>query len=252
MNVVIPEFLGRYSNNLWQIAASIGYSTKHNVPWFIPSGYHHKTIYEAFPRLPIYKGKTNIPVYDTATDEGFKYKEIPFNPNGLKIRGFWQSVKYFEHCQDEVRRVLKLDEKPIDYVGIHIRRGDYLKYPDNFPTLTNKYLTESLNYFEGKGYKNFMVISDDIEWCVENLPGMFPNVKFTFKHGTPYEDMSTLASCEHLIIANSSFSLFAAWYNRNSNKIIVTPSKETWFGTKAQKIDTSTLLPDEWIQFHTR
>lgn len=251
-NIVVPEFLGRLGNNLFQIAATIGYSKKYNVPWAVPPNYHHKAIYEYFPKLPIYKGPNHLPVYDTATDEGFKYKEIPFYSNGVNIRGFWQSVKYFEHCQDEVRSVLRLKENPIEYVGLHIRRGDYVNYSGSFPPITIKYLTEAIKVFTDKGYKDFMVVSDDIPYCRELLPRTFPHVRFKFNIGNPYEDMSILASCEHNIIANSSFSFFAAWYNRNVNKIVVSPSKETWFGPAAQRIDTSTLIPDEWIQIHAR
>lgn len=252
MSIVVPEFLGRFGNQCFQIACAIGYARKHNFKYFIPKNYHHKEIYNYFPNIPVFQGDVStLFKYDVANDFGFRYKEIPKYKDGVKIRGFFQSIKFFEHCQDEVRQVLKLNETPVDYVGIHVRRGDYLQYPDQFPPVTMKYLGEAITLFKDKGYKDFLVFSDDRKWCINNLPKNFQDCTFKFSEGDAYTDLSLMASCEHNIIANSSFSWFAAWYNRNTNKIVVSPSKETWFGPKC-RLDTSTLLPDNWIKIHTR
>lgn len=250
--IIVPEFLGRLANNLFQVAAAIGYAKRHNIQFAIPGDYHHKEIYEYFPNLTIYKGDhRSLPVYDTANDTGFAYKEIPKHEGDFRIRGFWQSVKYFEHCQDEVRSILKLKETPIEYVALHIRRGDYVKYSNLFPPVTIKYISDSIKIFYDKGYSDFLVFSDDIHYCVSTLHKSFPHINFQYSNGNAYEDLSLIASCEHGVIANSSFSLYAAWYNRNSNKIVVSPSKETWFG-KSNKLDASTLIPKQWIQIHAR
>jgi len=252
MSIVIPELLGRMSNNLWQTACAIGYARKHKMKYAIPKGYHHRDIYKYFPNIPVYDGDISaLFKYDVANDYGFRYKEIPYYKSGVKIRGYFQSIKFFEHCQEEVREVLNLNETPVDYVGIHVRRGDYLQYMDQFPPVSIKYLTEAIDIFTKKGYKDFLVFSDDQKWCVDNLPSRFKDATFKFANGNAYEDLSLYASCEHNIIANSSFSLFGAWYNRNSNKIVVSPSKDTWFGPKV-RLDTLTLIPEGWIQIHAR
>lgn len=225
----------------------IGYTSKHGGNWGIPAGYRHKTIYNYWPNLPLSKPLTNVSIWE---EPGFNYTEIPKHGNDLKLHGFFQSLKYFEHCQDEVRHWIRLKETPIDRVGIHIRRGDYVTYADRFPPLGNKYLSESTDYFKSKGYNNFIVFSDDIAWCKNYFKDKSGN--FIYSEGrNEYQDLSLLASCEHVIMSSSTFSWIAAWYNTNKNKIIITPSKETWFGQANDLNDkTFDLLPDNWIQMH--
>jgi hypothetical protein len=254
------DFLGRTGNLLFQVAAMIGYTSKHGGKWGIPVGYRHKTIYNYWPHLPLYRGEAfyrRRGPLQVWSEPDFSYTEIPKHDKGVKLHGFFQSLKYFEHCQDEVRHWIRLKETPIERVGIHVRRGDYLQYPDRFPTVTEKYLEEAINYFMYRGYAKFLVFSDDIGWCKELFKdwGAFKD-SFQFSEGrNEYEDLSLMASCEHQIIANSSFSWMAAWYNTNKNKIVISPSKETWFGdgSDLSKNDlTRDLLPKEWIQIHTR
>lgn len=247
--MITCDFLGRTGNNLFQVAAMIGLTSKHGGSWSVPSNYHHREIYNYWPHLPKSKSYTRLPIWK---EPDFTFTEIPKHTTGVKLHGFFQSIKYFEHCQDEVRHWLKLKETPIEFISLHWRRGDYLNYPDRFPTITLEYIEFAIFQFLNVGYKNFMVFSDDIPHCKSVLPFKFPQVQFTYSEGrNEFEDLSLMASCEHNIIANSSFSWMAAWYNTNKNKIVISPSKETWFGHN-NKLDTSDLIPKEWLQIHTR
>jgi len=234
-----------------QLAALIGYCSKHGGTWGIPVGYRHKTIYQYWPHLPLYRGRS-LPVW---AEPSFEYTEIPKHGKGIKLHGFFQSLKYFEHCQDEVRHWIRLIETPIERVSIHIRRGDYVTMPDNFPPITDKYITESILHFNSLGYRRFLVLSDDIQWCknyIQNSSLSENDFKYSEGHNE-YEALSLMASCEHNIISNSSFSWMAAWYNTNKNKIVISPSKETWFGEKNGNFKmTKDLIPESWIQIHTR
>jgi hypothetical protein len=58
------------------------------------------------------------------------------------------------------------------------------------------------------------------------------------------EDMWLMSLCEHNIIANSSFSWWGAWLNKNKNKTVIAPSK--WFG-EGYFCDVD-IVPNNWIK----
>lgn len=252
---VTCDFLGRLGNNLFQAAAVVGYADKYGVDYALPLGYHHRNIYRFFPKFKYNHINTRWPKYE---EQELKFTEIPFNPSGVHLRGFFQTERYFSHCKDKILDLLNFNYTPNDYVSIHVRRTDYLEHPANFPTVTESYLNDAMSRFKGK---KFLVFSDDIPWCKETFPSTFPGKEFEFVgdktvefsgNGNEFNELSLMASCEHNIIANSSFSWWGAWANKNPDKIVISPSKETWFGVNAQQLETKYLLPENWIQIHTR
>ena len=96
-----------------------------------------------------------------------------------------------------------------------------------------KYLNSAMNQFKGKKVK-YLVFSggtrfsegdnnSDIEWCKENFKGK----DFIFsKNNTTMDDFSLIMCCDHNIISHiSSFGWWAAFLNKNPNKIVVAPNK---------------------------
>lgn len=240
----------------------IHYSKKYNVPWFIPLNYHHRQIYKYW-QFPRYRGNIKkLPVFDRASsDETWGYCDLPFYPNGVKLRGFWQSWKYLDPVKDDVLKAwnFKAYDELKDFVSIHIRRTDYVTHSDYFPPVTTEYVKKAiqdLHCISGKRHEKFLVFSDDIAWCKQEFAKTFPNRVFVFSPGikeqpqggkNEYEQLSLMSSCAHNIIANSSFSYCAAYANRNPEKIVISPSWKEWFGHKS-KISAHDLLPPEWHQ----
>jgi hypothetical protein len=253
---IYPQFIGRLGNNLFQIAACIGYAKQHNVGWGIKKGYIEKgfnvnQVDKYFPHLPECRES-----FRRYTEPEFNYRQIPFFPQGVNIVGFFQSLKYFENAQDEVRDALKIKyvDGYQDHVAIHVRRGDYTQHPDNFPPITSEYVWNALAAIGRKLFRipKAIVFSDDIEWCKHNLD-LAGEVIYS-EGRNEYEDLCLMASCGHNIIANSSFSWWGAFLNRNPDKVVVSPSYLTpnWFGEKGGVRDPKDLIPDNWIQIKFR
>lgn len=263
--LVYPQFTGRLGNNLFQIAAAIGYAKKYNVRWgimkgYIEPGFQVKQVDEFLPWLPSHEGvhfrRHEEPSYD--------YTEIPFNNMGIRLVGFYQSIKYWEHCFEDVKDAFKLPIESgwLDWCGIHARRGDYVDLDTNFPPVTVEYFKQAIPIMVEKGYSKFLVCSDGIEWCEEVLPANFPEVEFQFSKGRhEWGDMAVMASCGANIIANSSFSWWSAVLNPNPNKVVVSPDNTSWYGhdngvvheAKRRGVEPcQDLIPDGWIKIKFR
>lgn len=108
-------------------------------------------------------------------------------------------------------------------------------------------------YFDSKIYLektihqpiNYFIFSDDIDWVKTKFDG-FNNATYVDKSfGTAdVDDMYLMSCCKHNVIANSSFSWWAAWLNANPEKIIIAPKK--WFNTAT--LTAADLVPDNWLR----
>ena len=123
---------------------------------------------------------------------------------------------------------------------MHIRRTDYTTSNGYHPVQTVEYYKKALEII-GE-YDKLFIFSDDIEWCRNNLK--FDNMIF-IEGNTDIEDLYLISLCKHNIIANSSFSWWGAWLNKNPNKKVIAPSK--WFGDMAN-LNESDIVPEGWIR----
>ncbi|HOV15035.1 MAG TPA: alpha-1,2-fucosyltransferase, partial [Spirochaetota bacterium] len=133
-------------------------------------------------------------------------------------------------------------------VSIHVRRGDYV---GNIKTLNFHgvceidYYIDAINSIKQKVQNPlFFIFSDDIEWCKNNIKD--ENSIFIDFERDDYVDMYLMTVCKHNIIANSSFSYWAAYLNQNFDKIVIAPKK--WFKDDNQNKRTEGLIPEKWIR----
>lgn len=190
----------------------------------------------------------------TYTEPGFHYTPINYTPGtNLLLDGFFQSEKYFiDHKQHIIdlfkptekhkQQILEAYPEISEFVSIHVRRGDYLNFPDHHPQMSQDYF-ESSSEIVGLD-KTFLIFSDDLEGC-KNLFNFLPN-KYFFTTQSDWMDMYIMSMCGDNIICNSSFSWWAAYLNENPMKKIIAPKQ--WFGSKYSHYDTSDLYPSTWLK----
>ena len=188
-----------------------------------------------------------------------------FNPNLIQtksdilfLEGYYQTQKYFLKYEKEIRTdfeiVSPLKQQTIETVAymqtvnsvsIHFRRGDYIGNPVH-ETDNTTYYKDAIQLIESKiEHPVYFLFSDDIPWVKENFTSNFETHFVDFNDAsTNFEDLKLMASCKHNIIANSSFSWWGAWLNKNPNKIVIAPKK--WFNT--EKVNTSDIIPENWIK----
>ncbi|WP_114327494.1 alpha-1,2-fucosyltransferase [Candidatus Colwellia aromaticivorans] len=211
--------------------------------------------------------RKHIPFINTSYIKEKKHHHFTFQPENfgtvdtdIYYRGPWQSPLYFDDVEHVLREHLVFpefsDAKSIalcediqgqETVAIHIRRGDYLKHKALGGICDLPYYENAIEKIETLvDNPLYVVFSDDIEWCKENIK--VKNARFVdWNSGEQsFQDMHLMSLCKHNIIANSSFSWWGAWLNANLNKIVIAPNK--WI----HYTDASGILPEQWLQVSTK
>jgi len=191
-------------------------------------------------------------------EKQFNYDSKVLELTEAYLEGCWQSENYF--C--DVVQLLKTDfqfPKPKDQtnqayldqidnsisVGVHIRRGDYLqaKYNGLYEGIcTPEYYQEAIEFMKIENSScHFFLFSNDPDWVREQYKGSEYTVVDCNDEETGYFDMLLLSKCKHQIIANSSFSWWAAWLNTNADKKVIAPTK--WLNGR----DTSDIYTDSML-----
>jgi hypothetical protein len=157
-----------------------------------------------------------------APDIGYDPKFFTLE-DGITISGCLQSYRYFNDYFDafadeltfppitEEWRSALPDCAADELIAVHVRRGDYLSLPGFSMSEPDRYYERAIDAArEGKSDK-VVVFSDDLEWCRSRA--YFKDAWFvqTPPGSPPYHDLWLMSECSKLIIANSSFSWWAAW-----------------------------------------
>lgn len=157
--------------------------------------------------------------------------------------GYWINTSYFSDVEDEIRkafvfkRELDIENQQVlskinnsKSVSIHVRRTNYVPSGIHLECST-EYYKSAIDYIKGvKGNVTFFVFSDDMAWCRENFKHLIGESECLFvdwntERKSHYIDMQLMAACKSNILANSTFSWWGAWLNRNPDKIVTAPQK---------------------------
>jgi hypothetical protein len=180
-------------------------------------------------------------------------------PDDVYVIGGFESEKYFSGFAEHIRRAysfasslrglpLYAEISSNQSVAVHIRRGDKIRSKKHAASDMG-YLLSAISIAEARIEKPaFYVFSDDIPWCVKNLPSLVKKSLHFVEHRPGVDDVLTdlflMSNCRHNITGPSTFSWWAAWLNPNPGKIVVAPHPRLWFRDTSGRSD---LLPDKWI-----
>jgi hypothetical protein len=185
-------------------------------------------------------------------------------PDGVYLKGYWQSEKYFSDIAAVLRREFTI-KTPLSQknnemseliaskqsVSIHVRRGDYVetrRMKQVYNACDPDYYLRCADYMKQLvNNPYFFIFSDDPQWAKDNLKQLNPAVIVDYNRtNKDYEDMWLVSRCNHHIIANSTFSWWGAWLNPREDKIVLAPRQ--WFDKKIQvSMKTDDLFPSGWI-----
>jgi len=186
---------------------------------------------------------------------------ISQTPDDSLLIGFWQSEQYFHDTAKTLRGELTC-RRPFDApgtevarkiaasksLGIHVRRGDYVTNPatnEFHGALDREYYEHAVAFVLDRApIQQVFVFSDDPDWAREALSFSLPTTHVSREGRDHVDDLRLLQMCDHQVIANSSFSWWAAWLNDNPEKIVVAPRQ--WF--RDSSIDTTDLIPPSWYR----
>ena len=259
--------LGRLGNNLFQYAAGLALARRHDVPlvldasWFNRSGWRQvscirrlpiraRVVRTFSPASRLLRNMTgrhhwewlHRPVFrEDPGDQRFR-DVLSGLPSECVLMGYFQSPLHFRAVEEELRA--DLDMQRIDWpaavrreaeamsadgvVAVHVRRTDYLTLPQ-FAVCGDAYYDTCMDILRGRiPGARFVIFSDDPEWCAARFRGGDCRVAgAALSAGDPLVDLFLMSCASHHIIANSSYSWWAAWLGRKPGQQVLCPPR--WY-----------------------
>jgi len=279
--------LGRTGNNMFQYALGRVLAAKHGVPlvldgsWFGKKGWGEVS---HFLRTPIHADVRRHPAFASRVllkltgKHYWEYTDIPvirenesdhtFDPSILNapadcmIFGYFQSPLYFESIEAEIREEfqamlagantanpdLRAELSAPNSVAIHVRRTDYTEIPA-FAVCGSHYYSAAMDEMSMRiPGARFFIFSDDPEWCRSEFAGADRKVVSEAAGSrSPLEDMHLMSLAPHHIIANSTYSWWAAWIAKSQTQEVMMPDRwiasETIVPISEKKLPHWTVVP---------
>lgn len=126
-------------------------------------------------------------------------------------------------------------------VGLHVRRSDY----QHLGVCADEYYLETIRWFQRKfaGDVEFFVFTDEPLYTSNMLGALAGVARVTVVNtGDHLSDFLLLSTCDHFVVANSTFSWWAAYLGETSNSIIFAPTAPWLLGSELNP------APDRWAR----
>jgi hypothetical protein len=190
------------------------------------------------------------------------YPDFFDQPDSTYLQGMFQSEQFFAPVSNLLRlhfsfrypappevdaMAMKIRSGPS--IALNFRRGDYVRKPDvskEFGVLDLDYYHRALHLLrERSPNATVYIFSDDIETVAREFR---PQVAHEFvrcvKPWHVHDKLRLMSLCNHIAIANSSFSWWAGWLNPSPEKLVIAP--DPWFANSTQ--DTRDVVPASWLR----
>jgi hypothetical protein len=272
---------GRIGNQMFQYASLRGIAKNRGFDFLIPPennlGRTNYCLFECFKMAGVKESNKGFSDFtEQHDDQGhFNFSKELFETckDNINLNGYYQTEKYFLNAKEEVRKDFEFKDEIVDEcksfidsigqtpIFLHVRRGDYVRVQQWHPLMPIEYYKNALSKFD----KNVpvVILSDDFEWCQQQeifKPDRFfiseSDVKFNNKMQmgdgkmeqslVGFWDMCLMSLCDGAIIANSTFSWWGAWLQKNPNKKIITPNPKNWFGPMYSHWNMDDIIPETW------
>ncbi len=172
---------------------------------------------------------------------GCGYNNINNATDGTYLSGYWQSERYFSDYRCDLLKMLtpryELSAGCKSYieqvctcqsVAVHVRRGDYVVLGNCLDTL---YYDKAIDIINSQvNNPIYYVFSDDMDYAKHifaHKDGIYRYVEYE-SDNLSLDDFFIMKECHHIVMANSSFSWWAAWLNTHEDKIVVCPKRKQW------------------------
>jgi len=275
--MIYIELMGGLGNQLFQIFCGISYALENN--------FSLKIIKTKWDKVSPLDNKSLRPTYWenflcnlskftcdnlhilTYNEPSFPYNKIPNINKDFKIKGYFQSPKYFENYYNSIIKIIELDkhkaeikEKYKEYfnnnkiISLHFRIGDYIKKPDYHVILNSEYYIRALNDILQKDNTCDTILYFNEEQDNNTVKNIIKDIKKSYSQLNfiqcsyeikDWEQLLLMSLCNHNIIANSTFSWWGAYFNLNPEKIVCYPS--VWYAPKCNN-STRDLFPRDWFK----
>ena len=177
---------------------------------------------------------------DRTVREAADYMPEIFGMDDVYLYGLWGCERYYTDIipllQEKIRfpasanprnqETIEAMERE-NAVSVHIRRKDYLTVADGkryMGICTDAYYSCAIDYIaERVENPVFYIFSDDIAYAREHYDKSNMRIVDWNTGRESIHDMELMSHCEHNICANSTFSIWGARLNKNSDKLMIRP-----------------------------
>jgi len=243
---------GRLGNLLFMVFNTIAYAIVYDLEFNFNENYEHNYWDTAFKYLKQYSiyGFPKLKNY-IIKENGHQYQQLPSPDKDyhlIKLKGYFQSYKYFDEYKTKIFEIFKLDthlQECRSYIyaqfgkeflnklekstAMHFRMGDYKS--TGLPILPISYYIEAIKYLSTHANLNDIIYFvekeniNDILPIIKELSDIYPTLNWISAppDQTPWNTLLMMSFAQNNIVANSSFSYWAAYFNQNQHKLITYP-----------------------------